>query len=175
VCHHRTHRGQAHRPHPHGRTAAATGSGTAVEHLSTADGHRPPGGLGKIDKFRQDRHYLQPSWQDAYRPARANIEGLNGRAKSHGVNIADPARRLAHGRVAQTILLALMILTINLGILHSWTQTSTPAADAELSEENTGGNEQRPPVTSASGIPPPADARTTEMTRRPCTTIQTPA
>jgi hypothetical protein len=57
--------------------------------------------------------------------------------KSHGVHIADPARRLAHGRIAQTILLALMIFTINLGILHSWTQTSTPAADAQPSKENT--------------------------------------
>ena len=32
-----------------------------------------PGALGKLDKFRQDRHYLHPSWQDAYRPERANI------------------------------------------------------------------------------------------------------
>lgn len=123
-----------------------------------------PGDLGKIDKFRQDRHYLQPPWQDAYRPTRANIEGLNGRAKSHGVNIADPARRLAHGRVAQTILLALMILTINLDILRSWTQTSTPIAGNEFTEENTGSNGQRPPVLSTSGIPPPADTRTTQAT-----------
>ncbi|MFJ2607599.1 hypothetical protein ACIO13_21890 [Streptomyces sp. NPDC087425] len=88
---------------------------------------------------------------------------MNGRAKSHGVNIADPARRLAHGRVAQTILLALMILTINLGILHSWTQTSTPPDD-EFTEENTGSDGQRPPVSSASGIPPPANPRTNETT-----------
>ncbi|MGH1556537.1 hypothetical protein ACRAWF_46755 [Streptomyces sp. L7] len=123
-----------------------------------------PGSLGKTDKFRQDRHYLQPSWQDAYRPARANIEGLNGRAKSHGVNIADPARRLAHGRVAQTILLALMILTINLDILHSWTQTSTPAADNKSTEDNTASDGQRPPISSASGIPPPAGAHTNQAT-----------
>ncbi|MFJ6985039.1 MULTISPECIES: hypothetical protein [unclassified Streptomyces] len=59
-----------------------------------------PGSLGKIDKFRQDRHYLQPPWQDAYRPAQINIEGLNGRAKPHSANTTDPTRRLAHGRVA---------------------------------------------------------------------------
>ncbi|MFD7714334.1 hypothetical protein [Streptomyces sp. NPDC059814] len=81
-----------------------------------------PGALGKLDKFRQDRHYLHPTWQDAYRPERANIEGLNGRAKSHG--ISDPTKRLAHGRVAQTILLALMICSINLHILFSWDQTT---------------------------------------------------
>ncbi|WP_282702714.1 hypothetical protein [Streptomyces sp. CC219B] len=102
-----------------------------------------PGDLGKIDKFCQDRHCLQPSWQNAYRPARANIKGLNSRAKSHGVNIADPSRRLAHGRVAQTILLAPMILTINLDILRSWTQTDTPAANEEFTEENTRRDGQR--------------------------------
>lgn len=121
-----------------------------------------PGDLGKIDKFRQDRHYLQPSWQDAYRPVRANIEGLNGRAKSHGVNIADPARRLAHGRVAQTILLALMIFTINLSILHSWKQTNTSVTGSESAQEITESDGQPPAPTSASGIPPPIGTRTTE-------------
>ncbi|WP_425834054.1 hypothetical protein [Streptomyces fractus] len=121
-----------------------------------------PGGLGKIDKFRQDRPYLAPPWQDVYRPARANIEGLNGRAKSHGINIADPARRLAHGRVAQTILLALMITKINLGILHSWTQTSTAVSGEAPTEPNTGSDGQRPPTPSASGIPPPAGPHITE-------------
>ncbi|MFE4590859.1 hypothetical protein [Streptomyces laurentii] len=85
-----------------------------------------PGDLGKLDKFRQDRHYLHPTWQDAYRPERANIEGLNGRAKSHGIDISDPTRRLAHGRVAQTILLALMICSINLHIVFAWQPLPAP-------------------------------------------------
>ncbi|MER6562038.1 hypothetical protein ABT300_30735 [Streptomyces sp. NPDC001027] len=72
--------------------------------------------------------------------------------------------RLAHGRVAQTILLALMILTINLDILRSWTQTSTPAAKNESTEENLRNDGQRPPIPSASGIPPPAGIRTTQAT-----------
>lgn len=55
-----------------------------------------------------------------------------------------------------------MILTINLDILHSWTQTSTPAADNEPAEDNTASDGQRPPVSSASGIPPPASTRTTQ-------------
>ncbi|MEU3776377.1 hypothetical protein AB0F11_24880 [Streptomyces sp. NPDC032472] len=83
-----------------------------------------PGDLGMIDKFRQDRYYLHPSWQDVYRLQRANIEGLNGRAETHGINISDPSKRLAHGRVAQAILLALMICSVNLAILHSWHQTT---------------------------------------------------
>lgn len=85
-----------------------------------------PGDLGKRDKFRQDRHYLHPSWQDAYRPERANIEGANGRLKSHGINIADPSKRLAHGRVAQTILLALMVCSANLQMLFTWDQVRSP-------------------------------------------------
>lgn len=71
------------------------------------------GDLGKLDKYRQERHYLHPTWQDAYRPGRANIEGLNGRIKGRDIDVADPRNRLAHGRVAQTILLALMICSIN--------------------------------------------------------------
>ncbi|MEU3074257.1 hypothetical protein [Streptomyces laurentii] len=113
-----------------------------------------PGDLGKLDKFRQDRHYLHPTWQDAYRPERANIEGLNGRAKSHGIDISDPIKRLAHGRVAQTILLALMICSINLHILFTWQQT-TGTAEAVATHELAAiaGPAARPP--DATGLPPP--------------------
>ncbi|MDH6710187.1 hypothetical protein P3T27_006936 [Kitasatospora sp. MAA19] len=31
-----------------------------------------PGDLGKLDKLRQDRHYLTPTWHDAYKPMRAH-------------------------------------------------------------------------------------------------------
>lgn len=117
-----------------------------------------PGALGKLDKFRQDRHYLHPTWQDAYRPERANIEGLNGRAKSHGIDISDPTKRLAHGRVAQTILLALMICSINLHILFAWQQTSGARATATTPEvvTITGPAAQTP---SEAGLPPPAGRR----------------
>ena len=57
-----------------------------------------------------------------------------------------------------------MILTINLDILHSWTQTSTPVADKEFAEEKTWSDGQRPPIPPASGIPPPAGTRTTQAT-----------
>jgi len=56
------------------------------------------------------------------------------------------------------------VFTINLGILHSWTQTSTPAADNKFADENTGSDGQWPPITSASGLPPPADTHTTQTT-----------
>ncbi|NUW03076.1 hypothetical protein [Streptomyces sp. CAI 127] len=113
-----------------------------------------PGDLGKLDKFRQDRHYLHPTWQDAYRPERANIEGLNGRAKSHGIDVSDPTKRLAHGRVAQTILLALMICSINLHILFAWQQTSEARATATTHEvAPIAGPAAREP--DAAGLPPP--------------------
>ncbi|MFJ7421744.1 hypothetical protein ACIQXD_24495 [Streptomyces uncialis] len=113
-----------------------------------------PGDLGKLDKFRQDRHYLHPTWQDAYRPERANIEGINGRAKSHGIDISDPTKRLAHGRVAQTILLALMICSINLHILFTWQQTTSTPATA-TTHEGAALASSAPRPLDATGLPPP--------------------
>ncbi|WP_145792738.1 hypothetical protein [Kitasatospora atroaurantiaca] len=114
-----------------------------------------PGDLGKLDKFRQDRHHLSPDWHDAYKPIRAHNEGLNGRAKGHRINIADPKKRLAHGRVAQSILLALMICMINLQILHDWTRTSS----SELIEADCGQDYDglTPMPLTTNGIPPPTD------------------
>ncbi|MCX5211156.1 hypothetical protein OG689_41940 [Kitasatospora sp. NBC_00240] len=112
-----------------------------------------PGDLGKLDKFRQDRHYLSPDWRDAYKPIRAHNEGLNGRAKGHRIDIADPKKRLAHGRVAQSLLLALMILMINLQILHDWTRTSS----AEPIEAGRGQDYDglTPIPLTTNGLPPP--------------------
>ncbi|MFJ2176941.1 hypothetical protein ACIOHE_29110 [Streptomyces sp. NPDC087851] len=67
--------GQTHRPDLAKRTAAAPATGRVAADLPEA--HNPPGALGKFDKFRQDRHYLHPAWQDAYRPEQANIEGTS--------------------------------------------------------------------------------------------------
>ncbi|WP_049580553.1 hypothetical protein [Streptomyces sp. SBT349] len=118
-----------------------------------------PGDLGQLDKYRQDRHYLHPSWHDAYQPIRANTEGINGRAKGHRIDIADPRKRLAHGRVAQTILLALMICTINLEALstsqNATGQTTTVRAELDETSEVTG---HTPGPVTANGLPPPRPA-----------------
>ncbi|WP_432746595.1 hypothetical protein H7827_18415 [Streptomyces sp. JH002] len=118
-----------------------------------------PGDLGKLDKYRQDRHYLHPAWQDAYRPIRANTEGLNGRAKGHDIDIADPRKRLAHGRVAQTILIALMICVINLNSLSAWQNTTHQTTATEPGEptEPTG---HTPELLITNGLPPPRPTRT---------------
>ncbi|MCC3769847.1 hypothetical protein [Streptomyces sp. UNOC14_S4] len=115
-----------------------------------------PGGLGPHDKFRQDFPYLGPAWHDAYKPIRANNEGLNGRAKSHRIDISDPKKRLAHGRVAQTILVALMTCTLNLQILHDWHLATGTQPTPETTGNDLSHNSHVMTITSAStGIPPP--------------------
>ena len=116
-----------------------------------------PGDLGMIDKFRQDRHYLTPAWQDVYKPIRAHNEGANGRAKTHYINIGDPTKRLAHGRTAQTILLALMICSINLHILTTWEATTgqPPVTGGSRSVSEGASPASEPVPTTISGIPPP--------------------
>ncbi|MEU4230081.1 hypothetical protein AB0F17_37815 [Nonomuraea sp. NPDC026600] len=53
-------------------------------------------------------------------------EGLNGRLKSHDLDLSDPKNRLAHGRVAQTILAALRVTVANDHFLDQWRQTHRP-------------------------------------------------
>ncbi|PYC82677.1 hypothetical protein C7C46_09995 [Streptomyces tateyamensis] len=84
---------------------------------------------------------------------RAHNEGLNGRAKGHHIDIADPKTRLAHGRVAQTILLALMILMINLQIIHDWIATNSPEPAADGNDRDYDG--LAPMQLTANGLPPP--------------------
>lgn len=114
-----------------------------------------PGDLGQRDRYRQDLRHLSPSWRDAFKPIRANNEGLNGRAKSHRIDISRPEKRLAHRRVAQTILVALMICTLNLQIIYSWhlTTGTQPAPTDEDTCPKTDGIVPTPPAVN--GIPPP--------------------
>ncbi|MEV7928528.1 hypothetical protein [Kitasatospora sp. NPDC088779] len=112
-----------------------------------------PGDLGKIDKLRQDRPYLGPAWRDAYKPMRAHNEAVNGRAKGHRINIADPKKRLAHGRVAQAILLALMVLMINLLTIQDWFSTTGPEPATTATVKDYDG--LTPTPADFNGLPPP--------------------
>jgi hypothetical protein len=117
-----------------------------------------PGDLGKLDKLRQDRHYLSQAWHDAFKPIRANNEGINGRAKGFRIDLADPKRRLAHGRAAQTILVALMLCTLNLQILHDWRHANNIAEPLNASETSNEPPQTKDPSGPAeTGRPPPAD------------------
>ena len=114
-----------------------------------------PGELGKLDKFRQDRHYLSPDWHDAYKPIRAHNEGINGRVKGHRIDLAEPKRRLAHGRAAQALLVALMICMLNLQILHDWQHTTgQPPPDTDLTSTPPSGEPSATGPTP-NGRPPP--------------------
>ncbi|MEU7901155.1 hypothetical protein AB0B45_51070 [Nonomuraea sp. NPDC049152] len=85
-----------------------------------------PSDLGHLDKFRRDLPYLSPSWNGTYSSARANTEGLNGRLKGQDLDLSDPKNRLAHGRVAQTLLVALTVMVANDHFLDAWRHTHQP-------------------------------------------------
>ncbi|MCX4970711.1 hypothetical protein OHA98_39360 [Streptomyces sp. NBC_00654] len=73
-----------------------------------------PGDLGTIEKFRQDVAYLTDTWTSTFKVIRAQNEGINGILTGHHIDISEPKNRLAHGRVAQTLLVALMATITNL-------------------------------------------------------------
>ncbi|WP_344845929.1 hypothetical protein [Nonomuraea dietziae] len=77
--------------------------------------------------------------------------------KGQIIDLVDPTNRLAHGRVAKTILVALMVCIANQKILLSWRQIH----DHELRPSSTTGDDlpAEPDIddtTSNSGRPPPA-------------------
>ena len=115
-----------------------------------------PGDLGKLDKFRQDKPYLSDAWHNVFKPVRANNEGLNGRGKGHRVDLAEPKRSLAHGRTAQTILVALTICTLNLQILHDWKHTTGTTEPPPDSEGQAPLSSSLPNEPTATGRPPPS-------------------
>lgn len=85
-----------------------------------------PGDLGHLDKFRQDLPYLSPSWRGTYSAARAMTEGAEQPPQGHDLDLGDPKNRLAHGRVAQTILAALLVTVANDHFLDQWRHTHQP-------------------------------------------------
>ncbi|MEU4230075.1 hypothetical protein AB0F17_37780 [Nonomuraea sp. NPDC026600] len=110
-----------------------TGELPKIRHQHTITLH--PGDLGHLDKFRQDLPYLSPSWRGTYAAARAMTEGLNGRLKGHDLDLSDPKNRLAHGRVAQTILVALLVAVANDHFLDAWRHIHQPPAEPDTSAE----------------------------------------
>ncbi|GAA3409180.1 hypothetical protein GCM10018952_09000 [Streptosporangium vulgare] len=115
-----------------------------------------PDDLGIKDKLRQDRRYLTPTWQDAYKSIRANTEGVNGRIKGHHIDIGDPMNRLAHGRVAQTLLAALMVCLANQHILLSWRQVHD-RTEEPVPQDPTTPDEHDPAPPKADSRPPPRE------------------
>ncbi|MET7328454.1 hypothetical protein [Nonomuraea sp. NPDC005650] len=110
--------------------------------------------LGHLDKFRQDLAYLSPAWIRTYKSVRANTEGINGRLKGHDLDLGDPKNRLAHGRVAQTILVALLVTVANDHFLDQWRHTH------QLQNEPiTPADTPQTPVEPFDGTPPAGQSR----------------
>ncbi|MBE1587823.1 hypothetical protein ACFPOI_40025 [Nonomuraea angiospora] len=118
-----------------------------------------PDDLGAKDKFRQDVAYLSRAWIGTYKSVRANTEGLNGRVKEHHLHLGDPKSRLAHGRVTQTILVALLVTVANDHFLDQWRHTHQPPDEpdtsADIPEIPAEQHTDRTPLTGR-GRPPPA-------------------
>ncbi|WP_436761058.1 hypothetical protein [Streptosporangium sp. V21-05] len=62
-------------------------------------------------------------------------EGLNGRLKGHDLALGDPKNRLAHGRVAQTILVALLVTVANDHFLDQWRHIHQPPDEPDTSAD----------------------------------------
>ncbi|UIX33402.1 hypothetical protein [Streptomyces sp. GQFP] len=107
----------------------------------------------RLAKYRQDVHYLHTSWLNAYRPIRNHNEGANGRLKSGTLDIGNPKHRPAHGQVAQTLLLAIMLTVANLRILETWLTDADYDATGPLPPLSTPAN--TPPTEGPWRHPPP--------------------
>lgn len=118
-----------------------------------------PGDLGTIEKFRQDLPYLTDAWTGTFTVIRAQNEGINGILKGHRIDIAEPKNRLAHGRVAQTLLVALMVTIANLTILDTYCQTTRGEHLPATAYDGTTPNRPDPSSPQPTGRPPPPTPR----------------
>ncbi|WP_431916365.1 hypothetical protein [Nonomuraea jabiensis] len=103
--------------------------------------------------------YLSSAWIGTYKSVRANTEGINGRLKGHDLDLGDPKNRLAHGRVAQTILLALLVTVANDHFLDVWRHTHQPPDEPDTSAgipEIPAEHGDRTPLAGRSRPPPAA-------------------
>ncbi|MEO3876542.1 hypothetical protein ABGB18_47965 [Nonomuraea sp. B12E4] len=110
--------------------------------------------LGHLDKFRQDLPYLSPAWIATYKSVRANTEGINGRVKGHDLDLGEPKNRLAHGRVAQNLLTALLVTVANDHFLDQWRHTRQPP-----DEPATPADTPQNPAEPFDGTPPAGQSR----------------
>ncbi|MEV0196090.1 hypothetical protein [Nonomuraea sp. NPDC050691] len=150
----RTTRARATRPRPPAKRTAQI-CDAVVGHQQTVTLH--PGDLGHLDKFRQDLAYLSSSWRATYSTVRAMTEGLNRRLNGHDLDLSDPKNRLAHGRVAQTILVALLVTFANDLFLDTWRHTHQPPDEPDTSAETfeiPAEHLDRSPLTGRSRPPP---------------------
>ncbi|MFG6202260.1 winged helix-turn-helix transcriptional regulator [Nonomuraea sp. JJY05] len=108
---------------------------------------------------------MTPTWAGTYRAVRANTEGINGRLKGFDLDLGEAKNRPAHGRVAQTLLIALIVTVANDRFLDAWRHTHQ--ANPAPSDTTTKLDDQDaadPPIPT--GKPPPGPQATTGTSAR---------
>lgn len=82
-----------------------------------------------LAKWRQKYALFSDTWQEAWSRLRSQNEGGNGNLKKGCLDSIDaPQSRLAHGRVAQTLLIAAIICIANLRAIESFPRSSVLTA-----------------------------------------------
>lgn len=123
---------------------------------------RPVASASSTNSARIGTTFTPPGRTPTGPSERTSKDSTEGPAKSHGIDISDPTKRLAHWRVAQTILLTLMICSVNLHILFSWDQTTRTQTTGTFHGVTAfAGSASTPPA--AAGLPPPTGPEIREI------------
>ncbi|MGV9420386.1 hypothetical protein ACWDO6_23195 [Streptomyces sp. NPDC003674] len=122
-----------------------------------------------LAKWRQKYPLFTPLWQEAWSGLRSQNEGGNGNLKKSALDSIDnPQLRLPHGRVAQTLLNAVIIFVANLRAIRRFLRDQGIQARKASSQSAT------TPLGEPSD-PPPARRLPTEQIESPPRECHTPA
>ncbi|WP_190140952.1 hypothetical protein [Streptomyces glebosus] len=103
-----------------------------------------------LAKWRQKHALFSDPWQEAWSRLRSQNEGGNGNLKKEVLDsVAAPQKRMSHGRVAQTLLVAVIIFISNYRAIKRFRR-----ATAHIPRKTT--NRPSAPVTDSSPTTIPA-------------------
>ncbi|MDH6696837.1 hypothetical protein ABZ682_30090 [Streptomyces griseoviridis] len=136
----------------------------AHPHICTRQSITVPGTV--LAKWRQKYPLFTPLWQEAWSGLRSQNEGGNGNLKKSALDSIDnPQLRLPHGRVAQTLLNAVIIFVANLRAIKRFRrdqgiQPRKPSghdAATDTSETSDADPPQVPRLPTCPAEPPPRE------------------
>ncbi|WP_191892169.1 hypothetical protein [Streptomyces griseoaurantiacus] len=116
-----------------------------------------------LAKWRQKYALFTPLWQEAWSGLRSQNEGGDGNLKKSALDSIDnPQLRLPHGRVAQTLLNAVIIFVVNLRAIRRFLRdqgiqprkASTQSAAAQAGEPS---DSPPAPLPTEQAEPPPRE------------------
>jgi len=108
-----------------------------------------------IPKYRQDFPYLSPTWDATYKPIRSHNEGMNGQLKGTRIDIGNKKHRPVRGRVAQHLLVAILLMIANLDTLGRWLDRNTDPTDLGHHPDDATDTGRPDWAPLADGRPPP--------------------